>query len=111
MRVQSVVLGVAALAGVAFAVLTGIAVRQGVLSGAPAAEQQTAAVGGPFQLVDTSGRTVDQDVLKGKWSVVFFGYTHCPDICPTTLFSLKQVEPLLGAPSARQAKKTQRRPR
>jgi protein SCO1/2 len=53
-------------------------------------------VGGPFQLVDSSGRTVSQDVLKGKWSVVFFGFTHCPDICPTTLFELAQVEPLLG---------------
>jgi protein SCO1 len=55
------------------------------------------AVGGPFQLVDTTGATVDQDVLKGKWSVVFFGFTHCPDICPTTLFEMGQVEPLMGA--------------
>ncbi len=89
-----------ALLAVAFAVLTGIAVRQGVLSGAPAAEQQTAAVGGPFQLVDQSGRRVDQSVLKGKWSAVFFGYTFCPDACPTTLFALGQAQKLLG-PDAR----------
>jgi protein SCO1/2 len=86
------ILALIAVLAVALAVLTGLAVRKGVL-GAP---QQTAAVGGPFQLVDTSGRTVDQSVLKGKWSVVFFGFTHCPDICPTTLFELAQVEPLLG---------------
>ena len=86
------ILAVIAVLALALAILTGLAVRRGVLG-----SQSTVAVGGPFQLVDTSGRTVDQDVLKGKWSVVFFGYTQCPDICPTTLFSLKQVEPLLGA--------------
>ncbi len=86
------ILAVIAVLALALAILTGLAVRRGVLG-----SQSTVAVGGPFQLVDTSGRTVDQDLLKGKWSVVFFGYTHCPDICPTTLFSLKQVEPLLGA--------------
>lgn len=81
-----------AVLALALAVLTGLAVRRGVLG----SQEQTAAVGGPFQLVDQTGRTVDQDVLKGKWSAVFFGFTHCPDICPTTLFELGQVEPMLG---------------
>jgi protein SCO1/2 len=81
-----------ALLAVAFAVLTGIAVRRGVLAPKP----QTAAVGGPFQLVDQSGRRVDQSVLEGKWSAVFFGYTFCPDACPTTLFALGQAQKLLG---------------
>ena len=85
-----------ALLAVAFAVLTGIAVRRGVLAPKP----QTAAVGGPFQLVDQSGRKVDQSVLEGKWSAVFFGYTFCPDACPTTLFALGQAQKLLG-PKAR----------
>ena len=87
------VLALIAVLALALAILTGLAVRKGVLGPQP----QTATVGGPFQLVDTNGRTVDQSVLKGKWSVVFFGFTHCPDICPTTLFELGQVEPLLGA--------------
>lgn len=82
-----------ALLAVAFAVLTGIAVKRGVLAPKP----ETAAVGGPFQLVDQSGRKVDQSVLEGKWSAVFFGFTYCPDACPTTLFALGQAEPLLGA--------------
>lgn len=81
-----------ALLALAFAVLTAVAVRQGVL----APRQQTAAVGGPFQLVDQTGRSVDQSVLKGKWSAVFFGFTNCPDACPTTMFSLGQAEKLLG---------------
>lgn len=87
------VLALIAVLALALAILTGLAVRKGVLD----PQHNSAAVGGPFQLIDTSGRTVDQSVLKGKWSVVFFGFTHCPDICPTTLFELAQVEPLLGA--------------
>jgi protein SCO1/2 len=87
------ILALVAVLALALAILTGLAVRKGVLGD----QTQSAAVGGPFQLVDTTGRTVDQDMLKGKWSVVFFGFTHCPDVCPTTLFALGQVEPLLGA--------------
>jgi protein SCO1/2 len=86
-------LAVFALLALAFAILTGLAVRSGVLSREP----QTAAIGGPFQLVDQTGRTVDERLLKGKWSAVFFGFTYCPDVCPTTLFSLAQAEEKLGA--------------
>jgi protein SCO1 len=56
--------------------------------------------GGPFTLVDQDGRAVDQRVLNGKWSIVFFGYTFCPDFCPTTLATLGQTMRALG-PKAR----------
>lgn len=56
-----------------------------------------ALVGGPFQLVDQNGKAIDQNVLKGKWSAVFFGYTYCPDVCPTTLQALAQAQTKLGA--------------
>ncbi len=56
-----------------------------------------AMVGGPFQLVDQTGKTVDQHLLDGKWSAVFFGYTYCPDVCPTTLQILAQAKARLGA--------------
>jgi protein SCO1/2 len=86
-----------AVLALAFAAITGLAVRKGIL-GAPAG--QTASIGGPFQLVDQHGRATDQSVLKDRWSVVFFGFTYCPEACPTTLFALGQAETLLG-PKAR----------
>jgi protein SCO1/2 len=54
------------------------------------------AIGGPFSLVDQSGQAVTQDALKGKPSLMFFGFTHCPDICPTALFEMTQVFKALG---------------
>lgn len=55
-----------------------------------------AQVGGPFQLVDQEGRPVDQTLLDGKWSLVFFGFTYCPDYCPTTLAALAATQAELG---------------
>lgn len=65
------------------------------LAGGPAAAPS--AVGGPFHLVDQTGAAVDESLLKGKWSAVFFGYTYCPDVCPTTLANLGQATGDLGA--------------
>lgn len=41
-----------------------------------------------FSLLDQTGADFDRDALRGQWSVVFFGFTHCPDICPATLQQL-----------------------
>ena len=51
----------------------------------------------PFSLTDHNGQPLGLDQLKGQWSFVFFGYTHCPDICPTTLGMLKGVAMRLEA--------------
>ena len=53
-------------------------------------------VGGPFQLVNQDGQPVDQTLLDGKWSLVFFGFTYCPDYCPTTLGMLEATKRALG---------------
>jgi protein SCO1 len=53
-------------------------------------------VGGPFQLVNQDGQAVDQTLLNGKWSLVFFGFTYCPDYCPTTLQMLDATKAALG---------------
>ena len=50
-----------------------------------------AAVGGPFRLVDQDGRTVTERDFNGAPHLVFFGFTRCPDICPTKLFELSEV--------------------
>jgi len=63
----------------------------------------TAAIGGPFHLVDQNGTAVTDRDLKGRPFLVFFGYTHCPDICPTTLFELSQVLQKLGKDADRTA--------
>jgi protein SCO1/2 len=65
-------------------------------SGSPSQTTGAAAIGGDFHLVDQTGRPVDQTLLKGKWSVVFFGYTYCPDVCPTTLTTLGSAADELG---------------
>lgn len=56
-----------------------------------------ARIGGPFELVDQNGRPVDQSMLEGRWSLVFFGFTYCPDYCPTTLQMLEATKQQLGA--------------
>lgn len=54
-------------------------------------------IGGPFTLVDQDGVARDQRILSGKWSVVFFGFTYCPDVCPTTLQTLAASKQLMGS--------------
>ena len=58
--------------------------------------QAVAAVGGPFRLDDQNGKAVTDADMKGKPFLVFFGYTHCPDVCPTTMAELSQALQKLG---------------
>jgi protein SCO1/2 len=55
-----------------------------------------AAIGGPFQLTDQAGQTVTDQNLKGKPTLIFFGFTHCPDVCPTSLFEISEVLKAMG---------------
>jgi protein SCO1/2 len=55
-----------------------------------------AAIGGPFQLTDQAGQTVTEKSMQGRPSLIFFGFTHCPDVCPTTLFEISEVLRAMG---------------
>jgi protein SCO1 len=55
-----------------------------------------AVVGGPFRLIDQDGKPLTDQDLRGRPFLVFFGFTHCPDICPTTLFDVSEVLRRLG---------------
>lgn len=59
--------------------------------------QASAAIGGPFALVDGEGRTVTETDFKGTPFLVFFGFTQCPNICPTTLADLGTLLDTFGA--------------
>jgi protein SCO1/2 len=68
----------------------------------PATDAEGAPIGGPFHLLNQDGQSVDQHILNGRWSAVFFGYTYCPDTCPATLQALgaasRQLHAAPGAP-------------
>ena len=60
-----------------------------------------AAIGGPFQLTDQAGQTVTDQNLKGRPTLIFFGFTHCPDVCPTSLFEISEVLKAMGTDADR----------
>jgi len=54
------------------------------------------AIGGPFQLIDQNGKPITDRDMQGRPFLVFFGYTHCPDVCPATLFDVSEIMRALG---------------
>src|SRR3979490_2850642 len=55
-----------------------------------------AAIGGPFQLAGQRGQAVTDHSLQGHPTLIFFGFTHCPDVCPTSLFEISEVLRAMG---------------
>jgi len=82
------------------AFLTGLVVFTGVFLYATgnlgSSNPGASAIGGPFKLVDQNGAPITDADIKGRPFLVFFGYTHCPDICPATLFEVSEVMHALG---------------
>src|SRR5262245_51167075 len=56
----------------------------------------TALIGGPFTLIDQNGKTITDRDFRGKYMLVFFGFTHCPDICPAELQVMSAALDALG---------------
>jgi protein SCO1/2 len=84
----------AGLLVVAAGVLLALAMRETPRGAAGTA--LASAIGGPFHLIDQNGKPVSDADLKGKWQLVFFGYTHCPDTCPTALNEIALALDRLG---------------
>ena len=53
-------------------------------------------IGGPFTLTTQTGKAATEKSLEGRPSLVFFGYTHCPDVCPATLFQISELLRAMG---------------
>ena len=73
-----------------------VAIGMAVLIWRQSEPQQTASIGGPFTLIGTDGKPFPSSKLNGKPSAIFFGFTHCPDVCPTTLARLTKLRKQLG---------------
>ena len=86
-----IVLGLVALAATAYVVTPD--------KSAPRAS----AIGGAFTLVRQDGQTVTDAAFKGEPLLVFFGYTHCPDVCPTSLYEISEVFKAMGSDKKVQA--------
>ncbi len=78
-----------------------VLVMAGRFGDAPAV--QGATIGGPIQLIDHDGRPFSDQTLRGKPFLVFFGFTHCPDICPAALFEVSEILNALGPDASRTA--------
>ena len=92
-RLISFIIGgflIGALAGAAILLFTAPHGGQAVQSSG------TALVGGPFSLVGTDGKTVTDADFRGRYMLIFFGFTHCPDICPAELQVIAQALDKLG---------------
>src|SRR3979490_1866575 len=55
-----------------------------------------AAIGGPFQRSDQTGQSVTEKNMQGRPTLIFFGFTHCPDVCPTSLFEISEGLKAMG---------------
>ncbi len=81
--------------------IAAIAIAWGVLWLAPSISEKTSAigavsVGGPFRLIDQTGQPVTEAAFRGRFMLIYFGYTFCPDVCPTELQTLATALDQLG---------------
>ena len=98
-RTRALLRGTALATLLTLGLVTGVAgcSRDPDAGGNRSAAAQPDGPGGPFRLVDTKGRTVTNETLKGKPYAIFFGFTRCPDVCPTTMARMALLHKRLGA--------------
>lgn len=73
------------LAALAVLLVIGVAVGSRVMVWSGGEHASGSAIGGPFTLVNGDGQTVTDADFRGRWALIYFGYTFCPDVCPTEL--------------------------
>lgn len=99
--VRTMLWGATGLVAVVLGLSLSIAIFGPPNSGARVGSFGVAQIGGPFELIDQNGRAVDETLLEGHVSLVYFGFTHCPDICPMDLGIMATAADILkerGAP-------------
>src|SRR5436190_13913983 len=82
-------------------VLAALGLAWAVVIAAPAAAETRVALDHPFVLEDADGKTVTADGFAGRWLLIYFGYTHCADQCPTALSAMIEALRQIG-PAAEQ---------
>jgi len=87
---------VAAMSAFALVAAAGLGLAFFGVNEGPKLKSGVAAIGGPFTLVDDTGKAVTEKTLAGKPYAMYFGYTFCPEVCPTTLFDLSRWIKALG---------------
>lgn len=95
-RIALAILVVALLSGAAVVWIASTRTAGGGATSLPIAT--AAPIGGPFSLIDHEGRPVTDADYRGQLMLIYFGFTYCPDVCPTELASLANAVDLLGAP-------------
>lgn len=94
MRFSRTLLALMGIIVVAFIV---IGVRLVIWTGQTTSDGKAApAIGGPFTLTDQNGKTVSDRDFRNRYMLIFFGYTYCPDVCPTTLSTVSGALDKLG---------------
>jgi protein SCO1/2 len=89
------------VAAFATSLAVGLVVMLTLMGGGLRGVAAPVAIGGPFQLTDQTGQTVTEKNLIGRPTLVFFGFTHCPDVCPTELFEMSEVLRVMGGDADR----------
>lgn len=85
---------------IAAVVVLGVGIGGRLMLDGPTSKTNTVTLGGPFTLVDNTGKTVTDKDFQGKYMMVYFGYTFCPDVCPTSLGTIAAALDIIGPEKA-----------